>query len=119
MSKWNKLFSDRNKVSTTATVKGNDGITRTVKPVAGATGLSNAAIVEAVRIAGATVSESLKEINDAGEEVNKRNTVKPGDYSPAQFADGAGELLGVSVAPTPAPKAPKAPAPNGTPAPVQ
>lgn len=107
MSKWSKLFGNKNIVTSTCTVKGGDGTTRTVKAVVGATGLGSEAFCDAVKAGGATLTESRKEVNDAGDEVQYKNTIKPGDITTGEAYGAVADLLGVAA---PAPKEKPAPA---------
>jgi hypothetical protein len=103
MGAWNKLFSNKNIVSSSCTVKSADGVVRTIKPTIGTAGLSDDDFLEACRAGSATLGEQLKELNDRGEEKNKRRTIKPGDITGKEAADAAADIMGVSV-PTPKPE---------------
>lgn len=111
MGAWGKLFSDKNKVTSTCTVKGADGVTRTVKSVIGATGLSDADFADAVKAGGATLTESVKSVKDDGSEVQFKNTIKPGDITTGEAYGAVADLLGVAApAEKPGRKAADAPA---------
>ena len=98
MSAWRKLFGNKNIVTTTHTVKSADGVTRSVKPVVGATGLTDADLADAVKAGGATLTESVKGVNDRGEEFTRKNTIKPGDITTGEAAAAVADLLGVAPA---------------------
>jgi hypothetical protein len=94
---WGKLFSDKNKVTSTCTVKGADGVTRTVKSVIGATGLSDADFADAVKAGSATLTESRKSLKDDGSEVQLKNTIKPGDITTGEAYAAVADLLGLAA----------------------
>ena len=86
------------KVTSTVSVKGTDGVTRTARLNVGATGLTDAAFAEAAKH-GATLSESLKEALPDGGVKTKKNTIKADDITPKV----AGECVNASVGSTPSP----------------
>ncbi|HYH66340.1 MAG TPA: hypothetical protein VD866_16730 [Urbifossiella sp.] len=96
MGAWSKLFADRNRVTTTRTIKTPDGVTYGIKPGVGAVGVSREAVAEAVRIGGATLTELGKETDEDGTEHTTRNTVKPENTTKEEAHNAVCDILRIT-----------------------
>jgi hypothetical protein len=95
MGAWSKLFSDKNRVKSSFSVKDAAGRTHTIVPVFGAGGKSGEDFADVVREGGATFAQSWKDQLPDGREGTRKDTVKAPDTTPAEADAVARDLLGL------------------------